>query len=126
FDPVSNPSNIFFSVPVNFLVFLASSMEYRFSPAWSGQFSLSYNHISNGGQKQPNKGINYPMVGFGVNHFFSPPAELPRYSAGAFSPSWEYYADAGFSSRDAAWALERRPVFTLGAGVFRGLSAINA
>src|SRR5690606_34043823 len=113
FDPVSNPDNVFFSVPVNFLVILAPGLEYRFSPGWSGQFSLGYNHISNGGQRQPNKGMNYPMVGVGLNHFVSS-GELPQYTGAAFSPSWEFYADVGYSSRDAAWALERRPVFSLG------------
>ena len=125
YDPETNPSNVFFSVPVNFLVFLAPKLEYRFSPDWSGQLTFSYKHISNGGQNQPNKGMNYPMIGVGVNHYLSP-GELPHHTGTAFSPSWGFYADAAYTSREAEWASGRRPVVSLAAGAFRRLSTINA
>src|SRR5690606_35741573 len=69
YDPVTNPENIFFSNHLSFKIFLAPSLEYRFSPKWSGQLYFTYNHISNGGQRQPNKGMNYPMAGIGVYHY---------------------------------------------------------
>lgn len=124
FDPVSNPENIFFSVPVNFLVFLAPGLEYRFASDWSGQVSVSYNHISNGGQKQPNKGMNYPMIGVGVNHFISP-RQLPYYNNPGFSASWKYYADLGYSNKQGVENSGRRPVFVLAAGAFRRFSTVN-
>jgi hypothetical protein len=125
FDPEANPKNIFFSAPVNFLVFLAPTLEYRFTPQLSGKFFLAYNHISNGGQKQPNKGMNYPMAGVGLNHHLSP-ADLPQYPKSSFANNWKYYAEASYTSREALWALERKPVVSLAAGAFRPLSRINA
>jgi hypothetical protein len=34
---------------------------------------LRYNHISNGGIKKPNKGMNFPMVTIGLNRYLSQP-----------------------------------------------------
>src|SRR5690606_17144357 len=73
----------------------------------------------------PNKGMNYPMVGIGIQHYIAP-GGLPTYASSLLSPSWEFYANAAYSNREAEWAMERRPVFNLGAGAFRKLSSINA
>lgn len=125
YEPESNPKNTFFSAPISFLVFIAPTLEYRFSHKWSGQVLLTYNHISNGGQSQPNKGMNYPMAGMGLNHYFNP-KDLPDYSSSSFSRSWEYYAEAAYTHKNAAWALQRKPVFTLTAGAYRPITSINA
>ena len=34
--------------------------------------SGNYNHISNGGLKQPNKGINYPTLALGLDYIPNP------------------------------------------------------
>ena len=125
YDSQTNPKNRFFSVPISFLLSVSPTMEYRLSPKWSGQFFLTYNHISNGGQRQPNKGMNYPMVGIGLNHYLSSP-DLPRHSSVAFSRSWEYYAEAGYTSKSAEWANERKPVISFTVGSSRPISTFNA
>lgn len=125
FDSETNAQNIFFSVPVNFLLFIAPTLEYRFAPKWSGQLFLTYNHISNGGQSQPNKGMNFPMVGIGLNHYLSS-QELPNHSRSIFSPSWEYYAEAAYTNKEAAWKPGRSPVISITAGALRRVSQINA
>ncbi|MEX2592043.1 MAG: acyloxyacyl hydrolase [Anditalea sp.] len=125
FDPETNPMNAFFSVPVSFLVSIAPTLEYRFAPRWSGQLFLTYNHISNGGQSQPNRGMNYPMVGIGLNHYLSR-KDLPSHSRSSFSPSWKYYGEAAYTNKEAVWTLGRKPVLSLTAGAFKRLSSINA
>lgn len=125
FDSQTNPENKFFSVPVSFLLSIAPTMEYRFSPEWSGQFFLTYNHISNGGRRQPNKGMNYPMGGIGLNHYLSH-HDLPRHSGTVFSRNWEYYAEAGYTSKNAEWASDRKPALSLTVGFSRPISTLNA
>lgn len=125
FDPQTNPENQFFSVPISFLLSIAPTMEYRFSPEWSGQFSLTYNHISNGGQRQPNKGMNYPMAGIGLNHYLSR-RELPRHSKTPGPQNWEYYIETGFTTRNEDPGGERKPAITLAGGLFKPLLTFNA
>lgn len=125
YDPVTNPDNIFFSNPLSFKIFLAPSLEYRFSPEWSGQLYFTYNHISNGGQRQPNKGMNYPMAGIGVYHYLRQEV-LPDHSKSTFSRDWNFYMEAGYTSKQASWSDQRKPAFTLTGGTSRSVSAINA
>jgi hypothetical protein len=36
--------------------------------------SAQYNHISNGGIKEPNKGLNYPTVAGGFHYYLEAPS----------------------------------------------------
>jgi hypothetical protein len=125
FHPIDNPNNLFFSAPVSFLVFVAPALEYRFAPRWAGQVSFTYNHISNGGQSQPNKGMNYPMLGIGLNHYYHP-KELPEYTSDGISQQWKYFMEASYTNKESVWSPERKPVFTLAAGAFKPLTSFNA
>jgi hypothetical protein len=66
FDKDHNPDNLFFSMPLSFLVGVSFNTYYRFNSHTLFQLNLNYNHISNGGFKQPNKGMNFPMLSLGV------------------------------------------------------------
>lgn len=61
-----NPLNQSYSLPVNFAIQLACLLEMRLHEKLTVDLSLSFNHISNGGIRQPNKGINWPSLGFGA------------------------------------------------------------
>lgn len=125
YDPVTNPDNIFFSNPLSFKIFLAPTLGYRFSPEWSGQLFFTYNHISNGGQSQPNKGMNYPMAGIGVYHYLRH-EKMPDHSASTVPQDWEFYLEASYTSKQASWSDKRKPAFSLAGGTSRSISAINA
>jgi len=69
YDEVHNPDNLFFSSKLSFTLitgfrFLMPLNENIFLEA-----STFFNHISNGGIKQPNKGMNYPGFSLGINYF---------------------------------------------------------
>lgn len=125
FHPDSNPQNLFFSAPISFLVFVAPTLEYRFAPLWSANMALTYNHISNGGQSQPNKGINYPMLGIGLNHYYQS-FELPDYTSSALSRDWGYFVELAYTNKQATWSTYRKPVFTFAAVAFKPLTTFNA
>jgi hypothetical protein len=68
YDEDSNPENLFFSSPVSFIGLVNVSINYKLSPKWSFNFTGHYNHISNGGMKKPNKGMNFPTLSLGADY----------------------------------------------------------
>ncbi len=72
YDEVSNPRNFFFGSHLAFIAMLNSSLNLRINEHFTGRFTFSYNHISNGGTIEPNWGINYPLVGLGVDYTINP------------------------------------------------------
>jgi hypothetical protein len=71
---VKNPQNQSYSLPFNFSVQLSALLDIRLSDKWAMDLTLSFNHISNGGIRQPNKGINWSSLGAGLYYIpdFSP------------------------------------------------------
>jgi hypothetical protein len=125
YDEVENPENVFFSKPINFLLFVTPKFEYRFSENWSAHISFAYNHISNGGQSQPNKGMNYPMWGIGLNRY-SDLQVFPNYVKKSLLENWNWYLESGFTTSVSAWSSGRKLVIALVGGTHRSVSSINA
>ena len=69
YDPVDNPLNMFFSSRISFPLYVAARFKYSINDKTFITLSASYNHISNGGYKQPNKGMNFPTLALGLEHF---------------------------------------------------------
>ena len=67
FDATTNPENLLFSSHFSFYLALSLSLNYHLNEKYAINLSANYNHISNGGQKQPNKGMNFPTVSIGVD-----------------------------------------------------------
>jgi len=66
YDAETNPENTFFSSTLSFLLNAGLSLNYRLNEKFTASLSGYYNHISNGGMKQPNKGMNFPTLGVGA------------------------------------------------------------
>lgn len=64
----TNPDNLAYCTHFSFPLNLAFSSYYLFRPRWSIKGSLTFQHISNGGIKQPNLGINYPTFVLGFEY----------------------------------------------------------
>jgi hypothetical protein len=122
YDPIENPSNTFFSTPISFLLSVAPKLTYDFAPNWALQTSFTYNHISNGGQRQPNRGMNFPMWGLGILHY-TQKMDFPSFQKSQLSRNWFFYIDLGFNTRDGGDG-SRNPNFTLSGGGYRQLSRI--
>ncbi len=125
YDPVTNPTNRFFSYHVSFLLFLAPILEYRISDNWNAHAGYYYNHISNGGQKQPNRGMNFPQAAIGVSRFLQQ-AEKPVYPKTRPEGRFYYWMEAGATTRKTGQGDERKMVLNLVAGSYRPLTAFNA
>lgn len=73
-----NPANLSYSTYLAFPLQLGFSVHFRLKPKWYLNFSAVYNHFSNGGIKEPNAGVNWPTVAFGVEYYLNKPDFIDR------------------------------------------------
>lgn len=66
YDAQTNPQNLFFSMPLSGLLALGLNAYYPLTDCFQLLASVNYNHISNGGTRQPNKGMNFPTASLGL------------------------------------------------------------
>ncbi len=74
YDAQSNPLNLSYSMPFTPFVVVGTGLGLRLNEHWRAGLQLRYSHASNGGQREPNKGLNYPTVALSVNYS---PTEVP-------------------------------------------------
>lgn len=72
FDAQTNPRNTFFGTPVNGLLALSARAHLRLNPHVQLTVGANYNHISNGGTRQPNRGMNFPTASAGLTYIPRP------------------------------------------------------
>jgi hypothetical protein len=72
YDETDNPRNLFFCTSISFPVYVAARARYRIAPQMNLTLSGFYNHISNGGIKQPNLGMNFPTIAIGIEYLREP------------------------------------------------------
>jgi hypothetical protein len=77
YDENTNPTNVAYSTYFAFPLMLNLGFNYRITPQWNIKVAANYNHISNGGIKNPNKGLNYPTLSIGIDHTLGYP-EMDR------------------------------------------------
>ncbi len=68
YDEETNPENLFFSSPISFLLSLGLVTNYSLGPSIHLKLAAQFNHISNGGTRYPNWGINFPTLAVGVSY----------------------------------------------------------
>ncbi|MCC6412286.1 MAG: acyloxyacyl hydrolase [Saprospiraceae bacterium] len=72
YNAESNPTNLFFSTQLSFPVMVNVYANFRATDQWYLSAGFNYNHISNGGMKEPNKGMNYPTWNAGASYAIRP------------------------------------------------------
>lgn len=77
YDSLTNPHNHFFSDHLSFIALLNAALNYRISSRVTARLAFNYNHISNGGLKEPNLGMNFPTWNAGFDYSFSE-VKFPR------------------------------------------------
>ncbi len=77
YNPETNPDNLFYSTAISFPLEVNLLGNYRLSERWMLRAGGTYKHISNGGLRQPNKGINFPSATLGLNYTLLP-ADFPE------------------------------------------------
>jgi hypothetical protein len=66
--PVHNPGNNSYSLPLSVYLQFGLSFNFRLTSKTDLFASANYLHVSNGGLKIPNRGINWPVAGLGFSY----------------------------------------------------------
>ena len=78
FNAFTNPHNTFYSRKLSFLLLFNLNAYYRLTPSLKASFTAQFSHISNGGARDPNWGINFPALGVGLEYLLNPEPLKPR------------------------------------------------
>ncbi|MFC4871877.1 acyloxyacyl hydrolase [Negadavirga shengliensis] len=124
YDEEFNPDNNFFSSPISFLLFISPKISYKLSERWMSSLTLHYNHISNGGQRQPNRGMNFPTLGIGISYLVRD-LDLPDHEAEKASKKVAWHADFFGTMRDDPVNPGRKPSFGVSAGSIYRIGRVN-
>ncbi|MGC9375534.1 MAG: acyloxyacyl hydrolase [Bacteroidales bacterium] len=68
YDEHQNPDNPFFSTHISFIVHVDANGYYKLTEKLKLLWFAKYCHISNGGIKDPNYGMNFSTFGLGLNY----------------------------------------------------------
>ncbi|GAB3254762.1 hypothetical protein GCM10027347_15400 [Larkinella harenae] len=72
YDPITNPTNDHFSMPLSALIGARFTTYYRLTRHWNLTLGAVYNHISNAGTRLPNQGMNIPTIALGAQYLLQP------------------------------------------------------
>lgn len=117
YDEETNPTNSFFSAPVSFLLFVSPRFLWHFQENLSFNLSMNYNHISNGGQRQPNHGMNFPMIGIGLS-YIPRTIHFPKYKPTPAQPGWNVYLEGFGTLRENPSGDGRLPALGISLGSY--------
>lgn len=130
YDPHTNPRNLFFSSPWSGLLLAQLRALYRLNQFWLLRLSLSYHHISNGGKRQPNKGMNFPTLSLGVDYGLRYQSLYPRARFSMEDKSMHYYAGLFYNSRSVdesnLISQDRKIVIGLQGGFYKPIARMHA
>jgi len=88
YDEIDNPENLFFSTHFAFITHIDLNAYYKLNEQLSLMAYAKYNHISNGGTKSPNYGMNFPTFGLGLNYSPNRSFDFPDFEKQKFIPFW--------------------------------------
>ncbi len=129
YDEKTNPENTFFSSPVSFIVALNAALNLRLTERTNLHIAGFYNHISNGGIKNPNKGINFPTLSFGVDYNLRPMPfihHMKNDSINLHPYKWRFDIVAFGAGKTDIKGHEHYPVFGLMPSVSRVIGRLSA
>ncbi|MFW5804038.1 MAG: acyloxyacyl hydrolase [bacterium] len=124
-----NPSNLFLSSHVSFVVLLNFAINYRITNQLTSRLILNYNHISNGGIKNPNLGINFPTLSLGLDYSFLPNIFRNRVKDGTaiINPKKDFFTFSVFSAMKSENKVDKKHlVFGGSANYSKMVGRINA
>ena len=90
YDIENNPENTFFSTHLSFIAYIDLNIYLKLSNKYSLITFAKYNHISNGGVKQPNYGMNFPTFGLGLTYYPDWNNKFPERDKRVFKPFMFY------------------------------------
>lgn len=68
----NNPTNQSYSTAINAYLMYGLGIQFQFNQRMALQLTANFQHISNGGLREPNKGVNWPAVGLHLIKYNKP------------------------------------------------------
>lgn len=126
----SNPTNLFFSSSFSGYLMVGFSAHYKIMKHWNANIGIHYNHISNGGLQQPNKGMNFPTANIGMEYNLNPVDIKPRSILASVDRKPHGYAGV-FGSMRTVQSTDTEPTenkwqLGINGGIIKRFTAINA
>jgi hypothetical protein len=78
YNAETNPLNLSYSTPVSAFVMIGLGLGYTLNDQWKLGLQARYNHVSNGGFREPNKGLNYPSLNIMADYALKPFALIAK------------------------------------------------
>lgn len=78
YDKETHKENMSYSTHLNYLLSAGGGFRFELSKNLEAEFLVSMNHNSNAALTEPNGGINYPALSFGLGYTFNPIEIKPR------------------------------------------------
>jgi hypothetical protein len=72
YDANKNPTNQSYSTTINAYLLYGLGLQFQFNQRMAMQLTANFQHISNGGLREPNKGVNWPTVGLHLVRYQKP------------------------------------------------------
>ena len=89
YDSIKNPSNASYSTHVSGYLLFGLGLSFALNEKWRTNISANFQHESNGGFRQPNKGINWPTAG--ISFSYEPKPRLLYQGIRQKDKSWKSY-----------------------------------
>lgn len=132
YDPLTNPGNQSYSTAVSAWLVLGAGLSYPINEKWRIQFGANFEHTSNGGMRQPNKGVNFPTTSVQL-HYTPDPVPYFRGSRNSekFWKGNPWRKDVGIFGTGKRWVSSsgigtRQPILGIYAGAGKQVGRINA
>ncbi len=130
YDETENPLNIFYSSPISFIILAKLTFNYKLNERWDLSLSANYNHISNGGIRSPNKGMNFPTLSLGMDYSPRPIALVERtrvpFDRWATRPYSRFFITRRGVEQDNLTNRKNKLLFGLAAGVQTQVAKLHA
>lgn len=95
YDSIENPYNLSYSLPLSIFANLGIGSAFAINDQWRLNLQVRYNHTSNGGFREPNKGLNYPSMHLGLDYSWRPlklkPANVKTFNPAEARRSLRYH-----------------------------------
>ncbi|MBI3483466.1 MAG: acyloxyacyl hydrolase [Bacteroidetes bacterium] len=72
YDSLTNKESIFFSAKFSYYLAAGLNASYQLNKNLNALAGVQFNHISNGGRRDPNEGMNFPSINFSIDYIINP------------------------------------------------------
>ncbi len=90
YDEQENPDNQFFSTHISFITHIDLNLYFKLTDQLNFLVFAKYSHISNGGVKDPNYGMNFPTFGLGLDYYPGGEIQFDEKEKDVFHPEYFY------------------------------------